>query len=160
MSREISFKYKAPLKFQDQFITASGEVRATVEFRTFDTLWFNTGTLCNLKCSNCYIESSPLNDSLVYISVDEVSNYLDELDELQLDPPQIAFTGGEPFMNPDFLKILDECLSRDFRILVLTNAMKPMQHKKTELKQLKDRYPGSELVLRVSIDHQRLNSHL
>ena len=57
-----------------------------------------------------------------------MSNYLDELDELQLDPPQIAFTGGEPFMNPDFLKILDECLSRDFRILVLTNAMKPMQH--------------------------------
>ena len=93
MSREISFKYKAPLKFQDQFITASGEARATVEFRKFDTLWFNTGTLCNLTCSNCYIESSPLNDSLVYISVDEVSNYLDELDELQLDPPQIAFTG-------------------------------------------------------------------
>ena len=98
MSREISFKYKPPLKFQDQFVTATGEVRATVEFRTFDTLWFNTGTLCNLTCSNCYIESSPLNDSLVYISIDEVSNYLDELDELQLDPPQIAFTGGEPFM--------------------------------------------------------------
>ena len=159
MSREISFKYKAPLKFQDQFITASGETRATVEFRKFDTLWFNTGTLCNLTCSNCYIESSPLNDSLVYISVDEVSNYLDELDELQLDPPQIAFTGGEPFMNPDFLKILDECLSRDFRILVLTNAMKPMQHKKTELKQLKDRYPGSEFVLRVSIDHYDQSIH-
>ena len=83
MSREISFKYKPPLKFQDQFVTATGEVRATVEFRTFDTLWFNTGTLCNLTCSNCYIESSPLNDSLVYISIDEVSNYLDELDELQ-----------------------------------------------------------------------------
>ena len=129
MSRQVKPYPKQILKFEDQFKTASGEVRAKVSFKNFDTLWFNTGTLCNLACKNCYIESTPLNDSLVYITSQEVLGYLDELRELQAEAPQIAFTGGEPFMNPDFLEILDECLSRHLRVLVLTNAMKPMQHK-------------------------------
>jgi MoaA/NifB/PqqE/SkfB family radical SAM enzyme len=140
-------------KFQNQFITASGDVRASVDFKKFDTLWFNTGTLCNLSCANCYIESTPLNDSLVYISLAEVAEYLDEISDIQIERPQIAFTGGEPFMNPDFLLILNECLSRNFRVLVLTNAMKPMQHKKSELLALKSLYSDAELVFRVSIDH-------
>ena len=140
-------------KFQNQFITASGDARASVDFKKFDTLWFNTGTLCNLSCANCYIESTPLNDSLVYISLGEVTEYLDEILEMQIERPQIAFTGGEPFMNPDFLSILNECLSRDFRVLILTNAMKPMQHKRLELLKLKSLYGDAELVFRVSIDH-------
>ena len=40
---------------------------------------FNTGTLCNLTCRNCYIESSPKNDRLAYITLDEVLVYLDEI---------------------------------------------------------------------------------
>ena len=53
-----------PAKFRDPFTTAKGETRATVALRSLDTLWFNTGTLCNLTCANCYIESSPRNDRL------------------------------------------------------------------------------------------------
>ena len=146
-------------KFQNQFITASGDVRASVDFKKFNTLWFNTGTLCNLSCANCYIESTPLNDSLVYISLEEVAEYLDEILEMQIERPQIAFTGGEPFMNPDFLLILNECLSRNFRVLVLTNAMKPMQHRKSELLELKSLYSDAELVFRVSIDHYESAFH-
>lgn len=37
-----------PRKFRDPDITASGERRARVDFRRLATLWFNTGTLCNL----------------------------------------------------------------------------------------------------------------
>lgn len=159
MSRQVKPYPKQILKFEDQFKTAAGEVRAKVSFKNFDTLWFNTGTLCNLACKNCYIESTPLNDSLVYITSQEVLGYLDELRELQAEAPQIAFTGGEPFMNPDFLEILDECLSRHLRVLVLTNAMKPMQHKKSDLLKLKDHHAGEELVLRVSIDHYECAVH-
>ncbi len=40
--------------------------------RGLETLWFNTGTLCNVTCRNCYIESSPRNDRLAYLTRDEV----------------------------------------------------------------------------------------
>jgi MoaA/NifB/PqqE/SkfB family radical SAM enzyme len=56
-----------PRKFQDPFLTAKGERRAQVALKALDTLWFNTGTLCNLTCQHCYIESSPKNDRLVYL---------------------------------------------------------------------------------------------
>ena len=57
-----------PAKFRDPDVTATGARRASVAFRELGTLWFNTGTLCNLTCRNCYIESSPTNDRLVYLS--------------------------------------------------------------------------------------------
>src|SRR5207244_2781271 len=46
-----------PHKFQDPFVTAAGERRARVALGSLDTLWFNTGTLCNLTCHHCSIES-------------------------------------------------------------------------------------------------------
>jgi len=87
-------------KFRDPFVTAKGEKRAAVTLRRLRTLWFNTGTLCNLTCRNCYIESSPANDRLVYLSVAEVAEYVDELEREGLGTEEIGFTGGEPFMNP------------------------------------------------------------
>ncbi|HEV2301392.1 MAG TPA: radical SAM protein, partial [Stellaceae bacterium] len=53
-----------PRKFRDPLVTAKGEKRARVALRSLDTLWFNTGTLCNLTCRHCYIESSPKNDRI------------------------------------------------------------------------------------------------
>ena len=53
-----------PGKFRDPEITAKGERRASLALGRLDTLWFNTGTLCNVTCRNCYIESSPRNDRL------------------------------------------------------------------------------------------------
>ena len=57
----------APRKFADPDVTAKGEPRASVALSRPRTLWFNTGTLCNIACETCYIESSPTNDRLVYI---------------------------------------------------------------------------------------------
>ena len=54
-------------KFRDPDWTASGERRAQVPLQALRTLWINTGSLCNIECRNCYIESSPENDRLVYI---------------------------------------------------------------------------------------------
>ncbi len=67
-------------KFQDPLVTADGVPRASVALSHAETLWFNTGTLCNITCANCYIDSSPTNDSLVYLTADEVSDYLDQIE--------------------------------------------------------------------------------
>jgi len=119
-----------PQKFQDPFVTARGERRAQVTLEALKTLWFNTGTLCNLTCANCYIESSPRNDRLVYLTTSEVIEYLDEIEREGLGTELIGFTGGEPFMNPALPAMLGQALSRGYRVLVLTNAMKPMHKKK------------------------------
>ena len=66
--REFALNVRARAKFHDPEFTATGERRATVALRRPTTLWFNTGALCNIERSRCYIESSPANDRLVYIS--------------------------------------------------------------------------------------------
>jgi hypothetical protein len=139
-------------KFRDPFVTASGDRRAQVSLKALETLWFNTGTRCNLTCHHCYIESSPKNDRLVYLSAAEVAEYLDETERLGLGTRLIGFTGGEPFMNPALPAMLEDALSRGFRTLVLTNAMKPMHKMKPALLGLCERY-GERLTIRVSIDH-------
>lgn len=141
-----------PRKFQDPSVTAKGERRARVALKSLETLWFNTGTLCNLTCGNCYIESSPRNDRLVYLNAAEVAGYLGEIKTLQLGTKLIGFTGGEPFMNPELPAMLDLTLARGFAALVLTNAMKPMHKMKPALLALRERY-GDRLSLRVSLDH-------
>jgi uncharacterized Fe-S cluster-containing radical SAM superfamily protein len=141
-----------PRKFRDPFVTLAGEPRAQVALRALETLWFNTGTLCNLACQHCYIESSPTNDRLVYLSAAEVAEYLDEIVRLRLGTQLIGFTGGEPFMNPELPVMLEAALSRGFHALVLTNAMKPMHKMKTALIRLRERH-GERLTIRVSIDH-------
>ena len=145
-------------KFKDPQRTATGERRAAVALRKLDTLWFNTGTLCNIECRNCYIESSPKNDRLAYITLAEVTPYLDEIERDRLGTREIAFTGGEPFMNPEMFEILEECLARGFEVLVLTNAMRPMQRHKKRLLALKVRH-GRRLTLRVSLDHFTPDRH-
>src|SRR6201987_1447584 len=111
-----------PHKFQDALTTAKGEPRAHVALVSLDTLWFNTGTLCNLTCHHCYIESSPKNDRLVSLRAAEVTEYLHAIESGSFAPSLIGFTGGEPFMNPELPAMLDDVLSRDLRALVLTNA--------------------------------------
>jgi uncharacterized Fe-S cluster-containing radical SAM superfamily protein len=149
---EISLTVIESAKFQDPHVTADGSRRAHVRLESLDTLWFNTGTLCNIECANCYIESSPQNDRLAYLTLDDVRIYLDEIERRGLATKEIGFTGGEPFMNPQLVPMLEEVLGRGFRALVLTNAMQPLQRPRIQdgLRRLN----GPEhLVFRVSLDH-------
>lgn len=145
-------------KFSDPGLTAKGEERAVVPLHALETLWFNTGTLCNITCAHCYIESSPRNDRLAYLTRADVKTYLDEIERDRLGTRLIGFTGGEPFMNKQIVAILDETLSRGFETLVLTNAMRPMQRSKAQLLELKAQY-GRKLRLRVSLDDPRAEIH-
>mgnify|MGYP001811948338 CR=1 FL=1 len=147
-------------KFEDPDRTAAGEPRAQVPLSKLDTLWINTGTLCNIACINCYIESSPRNDRLEYIKAAEVAELLDEAQALELGTREIGFTGGEPFLNPDMLTMTEDALSRGYSVLILTNAMQPMQRPKVKegLIELKEAY-GGRLTLRVSLDHYSQTLH-
>jgi len=141
-----------PAKFRDPRRTAKGEVRAEVALARLTTLWLNTGSLCNLACGNCYIESSPTNDRLAYLSLAEAVAFLDEIARDGWPVREIGFTGGEPFMNRDMLAMLGEALGRGFQALVLTNAMRPMMKVTQPLLALHQAHPGS-LTVRVSLDH-------
>ncbi|MEM7398414.1 MAG: radical SAM protein [Pseudomonadota bacterium] len=141
-------------KFAHPDLTADGQRRARVQLTQLNTLWINTGTLCNIACRNCYIESSPTNDAFVYISRAEASAFLDEIAADGWPVKEIGFTGGEPFMNPDMLGMLGDALERGLSALVLTNAMQPMLRP-----QVRDglldllRAHGDRMTLRVSLDH-------
>ncbi|NNL73675.1 MAG: radical SAM protein [Silicimonas sp.] len=149
-----------PGKFEDPHLTATGEARAEVRLTHPETLWFNTGTLCNIECVNCYIESSPKNDRLVYITADEVTAYLDQLDARNWNVREIGFTGGEPFMNPEIVGMTRRSLARGYDVLILTNAMRPMMRKfmRAGLRDLAAEF-GERLTLRISLDHWDATRH-
>lgn len=137
-------------KFVDPLRTADGAPRAQVALGRLDTLWINTGTLCNLACTTCYIESSPRNDALVYVSPAEAAVFLAEAEAM--GTREIGFTGGEPFMNPGIVTMLASALGRGFKVLVLTNAMRPMRRFEAQLLELLAAH-AAQLTIRVSLDH-------
>ncbi|MEZ5919788.1 MAG: radical SAM protein [Parvularculaceae bacterium] len=139
-------------KFQDPDVTRDGAKRASVPFTGLETLWVNTGTLCNIECAHCYIESSPTNDRLSYLTAAEFAPFLAEAEALGAG--EIGFTGGEPFMNPDIIEMGRAALQKGFDVLILTNAMRPAMRPKMRegAKALAAEF-GGKFSLRVSLDH-------
>ncbi|MBJ6371599.1 radical SAM protein [Sedimentitalea arenosa] len=147
-------------KFRDPHVTADGQTRASVALSHPETLWFNTGTLCNIECANCYILSSPTNDALVYITRAEVETYLDQVTARGWPLREIGFTGGEPFMNPQMIDMAGAALQRGYEVLILTNAMRPMMRKSVRAGLLALQADhGDRLTLRISLDHFRPEVH-
>ena len=135
-------------KFSDPYKTSGGLERAYVDFKEFKVLWFNTGSLCNLECANCYIESSPKNDRLSYLNAEDIRPFLEEL----CTPIEtIGITGGEPFLNPSIIPILRMCLEK-CPVLVLTNGHRAIKRWIRELDKLNTEF-SSRLHLRISLDH-------
>lgn len=147
-------------KFQNPYVTAKGEQRARVAFTQLETLWFNTGSLCNIECENCYILSSPKADHFLYLTPQDMVPYLDEVDHLCDLPIEMAFTGGEPYMNPHIITLLTMALERGHHVLVLTNAMKPLMRPRVQngLLALQKRYKD-KITMRVSLDHFTAPAH-
>ena len=147
-------------RFCHSRVTADGSERASVALNKPQILWFNTGTLCNIECHNCYIKSSPTNDSLVYMTTAEVKNFLEQIKERNWPISEIGLTGGEPFMNPDILGIMRSILSEGYDLLILTNAMRPMMrpHIRKGLIEIINTYQH-QLVVRVSLDHYQGEKH-
>ena len=92
----------------------------SVPLTALDQLWFQvSGTVCNLRCSHCFISCSPDNHSFWFMTRAEVRSALEE--SARFNVREYYFTGGEPFMNREMVEILDDTL--DFGpATVLTNA--------------------------------------
>ncbi|MDE8346803.1 MAG: metallophosphoesterase family protein [Acidocella sp.] len=126
-----------------------------VALSVLEMLWINTGTLCNIACEGCFMESSPTNDSLAYFTAPALADYLARAPATLR---ALGFTGGEPFMNPDIMAMIEAVLITGREVLVLSNAMRPMQRHAEALSRLAARYRG-RIGIRVSLDHYRAAQH-
>ena len=92
-----------------------------VEMAGLDTVWlYVAGTICNLRCTHCFISCSPDNHSHGMMSLEEVRLHLGEAERLGVR--EYYVTGGEPFMNRELLPILSAVL-RQGPVTVLTNGL-------------------------------------
>jgi molybdenum cofactor biosynthesis enzyme MoaA len=114
-----------------------------------DDLWFQVaGTLCNLECRHCFISCSPHNHSFGSLDLETVRRALEE--SVPLGVKEYYFTGGEPFLNPDMVPILELTL-RYGPATVLTNGTVFRDEWLGRLRRAEEESPYS-LEVRVSID--------
>ena len=73
-----------------------------------DDLWFFTGSRCNLECIHCYVESSPVNNSIDMIEPEDILPYLREAQQHGVH--HIYFTGGEPCLNKRIYELIGMAL--------------------------------------------------
>ncbi|HEY8667425.1 MAG TPA: radical SAM protein [Tepidisphaeraceae bacterium] len=121
----------------------------TVSLDSLDNLWFQvTGTLCNLTCTHCFISCSPDNRAFGFLNFDAVIAALEE--SRPLGVKEYYFTGGEPFMHPRLLDMLEHTLAIG-PATVLTNGTLLRDDAIRRLASLRDSSIYS-LELRISID--------
>ena len=128
----------------------------SVPLKALDTLWIQVaGTLCNIACTHCFISCSPKNHSHEMMTYDEVEKRLDEA--ALLGVREYYFTGGEPFMNRDMIRILERTLKQG-PASVLTNGMLLKLELCRDLRRLFDESRYS-LDIRVSLDGFDRDTH-
>ena len=115
---------------------------AALQLEQLKECWFHLTDACNLSCRHCLFAASPaktrsLDPALLQSAVNQA---------LDLGCRLFSFTGGEPFLYPDFLPFLRKLLqNREVHVAVLTNGMLLQQF----LKELADL---DRLHLQVSVD--------
>ena len=142
------------IRTPDWYLTSQGEPRGYIDPQRLDELWFHTGTDCNLACPNCLEGSAPQDDRLESLTLADIIPLVDEA--LKLGVKQFAFTGGEPFVNPQLIPMLQLTLNHR-PSLVLTNGTAPLAQRMAELLPLREApYP---LSFRVSLDSSSPEQH-
>lgn len=114
-----------------------------------DALWFQVaGTVCNLRCTHCFISCAPDNRTLEFLDIDTVLSALDEAAALGVK--EYYVTGGEPFMHRDLPEMLSAMLAQG-PATVLTNATL-LRDRTLERLSRAERDSLYSLEIRVSID--------
>jgi len=115
-------------------------------------LWIYTNFHCNLACSYCSVASSP-RARRRSLGLARFRELVDEaVDE---DFREVYVTGGEPFLEPDLVEMIDYASDR-LDTVVLTNAM---LYRGTRLEKLRRLSGKARLVLQTSIDGARPGTH-
>lgn len=150
----IPIQLEKPAKSAAWYQTPAGEPRGFIKPHALEELWFHTGTACNLACPFCLEGSKPGDNRLQLLRLGDAKPFIDEA--LTLGVKQFSFTGGEPFVAKDMVKILDYALQ--FRPChVLTNATEPLIKRLKQLKPLLRHQ--NKLHFRVSLDHFDASKH-
>lgn len=74
---------------------------------------------CNLQCIHCYIPGDEKKRKR-FMGFDEAKELLDQIEEIGFQ--RIVITGGEPLLNPDFIKIYSYAWDKGFIISLYTNS--------------------------------------
>jgi len=82
--------------------------------RPFTVAWELTRS-CALACSHCRAEAQPQRDPRE-LTLDEVKAVVDQL--VDLAPPVLVLTGGDPMMRPDLFEIVEYAVGRGLRVSV------------------------------------------
>lgn len=150
----MSTAHRGLADLQDWLRTPLGDPRGYIQPHTLSELWFHTGTACNLACPFCLEGSKPGDRRLGRVSFVDVKPFIDE--GAALGVKQFSFTGGEPFIIKDLVRILDYALERA-PALVLTNGVDALPRRIGKLLPL--RAKPHKLSLRVSIDYPQAARH-
>lgn len=134
--------------------TSKAEPRGYIDPRRLRELWFHTGTACNLRCPDCYEHAAPGDQRLECPTFDDVKPFLDEAVALGVE--QFSFTGGEPFVVRDIVRILDYALDQR-PCLVLTNGTQPLRRHWAEISPMIGK--PNRLSFRVSLDYPDPEKH-
>jgi uncharacterized Fe-S cluster-containing radical SAM superfamily protein len=129
-------------------MTSGSPPGAGIRLTTLRELWVHTGTACNLSCPFCHEGSQPGDTRLAAPRLEALGPLLDAAAAAGVQ--RFAFTGGEPLIHKDIVRVLGHALSLR-PTLVLTNGTAPLIRRPHHLAQLRDL--PHPLAFRVSIDH-------
>lgn len=138
----------------DWLKTPKGDPRGYIQPHVLSEVWFHTGTACNLDCPFCLEGSKPGDNRLQRVTLADVRPFVIEAAELGVK--QFSFTGGEPFLIKDIVKILDFALAYA-PCLVLTNGVGALPKRIPQLLPLLAR--TNRLSFRISIDWPEAARH-
>jgi AdoMet-dependent heme synthase len=114
-----------------------------------DNLWFQvSGTLCNIACTHCFNNSGPNVRTFGYLSLETVREEISTA--ARSGVKEIFFTGGEPFLHPGLLDMLELSL-KHAPTTVLTNGMLINDRLADRLAEI-ERSARYSLEIRVSLD--------
>ncbi len=111
-----------------------------------DLVIFEITRKCNLKCIHCYA-----NENKNELMNSEIYGFLDYLKKINVKT--ICFTGGEPFVHPDFFNILEYTKKLGLKIIIFTNGILLDDSKIKKLKKLKIK------DIQISLDGSNKNIH-
>lgn len=134
--------------------TPPGDTRGYIDSDRLRELWIHTGTACNLACDFCLEGSKPGDTRLGLVRLEDVRPCIEEA--LELGVEQFSFTGGEPFLAKDIVRIL-RLAAAHRPCLVLTNGTEALQRRIDELAPL--RSSPNPLSFRISLDHYEAETH-
>jgi molybdenum cofactor biosynthesis enzyme MoaA len=138
----------------DWLKTSKDEARGYIQAGALRELWFHTGTTCNLRCPFCLEGSKPGDNRINPLTLADSKPFIDEA--LTLGVEQFSFTGGEPFVIPDFVQTLRYALEHR-PCLVLTNGTEPVLNRMAQILELRD--APHPVKFRISLDYPDPDRH-